>query len=85
MPDLSVAKLHINNLCGRLGVDAHTILPPDKESDPAAVLVAGKLISAYYRRLWMIIDPGKGAEFLSATADLASKPAGIDYEEDEDE
>ncbi len=83
MPDLGLAKQHIETLCGRLGVDSKVLLPSEKETDPAAVLVAGKLISAYYRRLWMIIDPGAGAEFLGAVTDPASKPADIDYDEED--
>jgi hypothetical protein len=58
----------LRRLCDKLGVDAPKLLPvideKPEEIDPVRILVAGKLIAAYYRRLRMLLGTNSGVEFV---------------------
>lgn len=62
----STARDDVDRLCSFLGVASSKILkaPPGSEDEKGALLVAGKLIAAYYRMLGRVVNPKGGAEFL---------------------
>lgn len=80
---------YLRRLCDLLGVDVAKVLPAlssDRTPDPMDVLVAGKLVAAYYRRLWTLVDPEGGVEFLGVDAPATqSTPSLLLFEEEEDE
>ncbi len=85
MPDAGDAVRDLQSLCDKLAVDRTAILPPPAQSDPEAVLTAGKMIAAYYRRLWELVSTD-GIEFLGVVVDRTTSPVGEPTDgEDEDE
>lgn len=80
---------HLRRLCDLLGIDVTKVLPPlagNRVPEPIDVLVAGKLVAAYYRRLWTLVDPEGGVEFLGVDAPpTQSTPSLLLFEEEEDE
>jgi hypothetical protein len=66
LPALDVARQNVRALCEALNVDPAKLYPkqvaPDREAE--AVLIAGKLITAYYRVLHRVLDPVQGVEFV---------------------
>lgn len=88
IPDPVVARQDLLRLCHLLSVDEKVLLPPGNETNKVAILVAGKLIAAYHRRLRKLLHPREGVEFISAKidgAETASHPQDGDEDEDEDE
>lgn len=65
------ARAHVEALCGALGVDARKLFPAAAANgdDIESLLVAGKLIAAYYRVLLRVIDPVAGTEFTGVHLD----------------
>lgn len=91
MPPSSVARNQIKQLCAALDVDAQKLYPGEISADyePAAVLVAAKLIAAYYRVLLRVLSPSSNVEFLGvelshheAEIERPRLPA-LDIQEDE--
>lgn len=66
LPTLEVARQNVRDLCEALDVDPAKLYPkqvaPDREAE--VVLIAGKLIAAYYRVLLRVLDPVQGVEFV---------------------
>lgn len=80
----------LRRLCDLLHVDIRKILPAlqeNKELEQGEILVAGKLIAAYYRKLWNILEPYDGVEFINVdVAAIRETPRQLFFEEeDEDE
>ncbi len=87
MPDLDAARQQVATLCSHLKVDVSVLLPPGSEKDPYAVLVAGKLVAAFHRKLWQTVRSEAG-QFISVNVGTPSKQLEEDGEEepeDEDE
>jgi hypothetical protein len=83
MPNLDAAKKQIWALCARLKVQAPVLLPPDEDRDPVAILNAGKLIAAFYRKLWAVMQ-SRDSEFISAKVEGVGESMPPP-EEDDDE
>lgn len=64
----ATAEVDVRRLCALLGVDPSKILVSSDDTDEATKLMllnAGKLITAYCRRLWKLVwVPRPGVEFL---------------------
>jgi len=79
----------IGSLCAAIGVDRDAILPQLPEDPTArtlAILAAGKLIAAHYRRLWRLLDTNRGFEFVSVKVEQDAEVPSVAYEdEDEDD
>jgi hypothetical protein len=85
VPD--VARDNIEALCAALGVDSQKLFPikfeADKEKD--SLLVAGKLIAAYYRVLLRVLDPVDGVEFVSVRIEERPELESVDLQDEETE
>lgn len=82
------AAADLERLCSALGVRERSILPVEAPGKPE-LLIAGKLIAAYCRRLWGLLDPPwDGVEFLAPGVDRGvfqpPIPTQDDYDDDED-
>lgn len=80
----------LRRLCDFLLVDvAKVLFARDEEPSKPQLLRAGKIVAAYYRQLWRILDPvWEGVEFLAPNIEPnATTPDDVydDDEEDEDE
>lgn len=86
MPNLDAARQQVSTLCDHLGIDMGVLLPSDEGRDPYAVLVAGKLIAAFHRKLWKTVSSDDG-QFISVKVDTGARPENDpgDDEGDEDE
>ena len=65
MPHVGTARKQLVKLCSALLVNVSAVLPTEMQDDERSVLVAGKLVAAYYRKLWDLVET-KDAEFISA-------------------
>lgn len=74
----------LKRLAGRLIVDLGVLVSPEKTGQ-AQLLVAGKLLASYYRRLWGLLDFGDDVEFLDAASIPRQADAENFYVEDEDD
>lgn len=81
------ARSEIERLCGALNVDPRKLYAQDvwsdSQSEQRAVLVAGKLIAAYYRVLNRAARPTSGVELIGATLDEEPAVSVVDLQEDE--
>ncbi|MBY0315654.1 MAG: hypothetical protein K2Q26_09050 [Bdellovibrionales bacterium] len=76
-------------LCDGLEIRVEALLPEPSErytdpySNPRCILAAGKLVASFYRRMWKLLDPEKGVEYLSVTTtnQNISSPEGV-YDDD---
>lgn len=90
MPEITAARTSLNHLCNALGVDASVLLPITaiQNPEPIQILVAGKLVASYYRKLWKLLKAENGAEFVSVSVeevdDSEVAPAGVIEGEDDD-
>ena len=84
----------LRRLCEKLGVDPHKVLPTlgqQGDIDPLDILVAGKLVAAYFRKLRKLLDKKTGAEFISVNLEEETPeqvqflPDDTDDEEDYEE
>jgi hypothetical protein len=87
LPKLELARRHVKNLCDALDVDPAKLysqkqIPSGREKE--AVLVAGKLVAAYYRVLIRVVRP-KDAEFVGVNLDDEQRLQDEIDESDEDE
>jgi hypothetical protein len=86
----STARQDLDRLCELLGVEVSRLVPVLDSLDARIVLlVAGKLVAAYYRKLWQLVDPDTADyEFVEAVGvrdgEVAPEPDEAD-EADEDE
>lgn len=82
----TVARENVEKLCAALDVDPAKLYPDhyDANREKDVVLVAGKLIAAYYRVLLRVVHPVQGAEFTGAKIEEAPLRA-IEVQEDEEE
>lgn len=76
------ACTNVRDFCEFVRVDVHKLLPRGDDSSPSEVLAAGKLIAAYYRRLWRLLEPEAGVIFLGVKVE-DMQPSFLDYEDDE--
>jgi len=74
----------LKRLAARLLVDIGVLISPDKPGEEA-LLVAGKLLASYYRRLWGLLDFGDEVEFLDAASIPRQADSDNFYIEDEDD
>lgn len=84
MPDLSLAIQHLKTVCGYLNVNLATILPEQNADDATAVLVAGKLLMGYYRRLWEVLS-SDGIDFVSVDVESAEERPEVGSADEDDE
>jgi hypothetical protein len=82
------AATDLKQLCRTLSVDEERLFAGQETLDLAdsqQLLVAGKLVAAYYRRLWGLISPEGGAEYLlpGAVTRAVTAPTSI-YEYDDE-
>lgn len=75
----------LERLSSRLGVRVAAILPRDPEYQQEAILVAGKLLASYYRKLEQLLEPDEGVEFISASALPRPGIIDVDLLDDEDD
>ncbi|HZL18962.1 MAG TPA: hypothetical protein VFG23_14575 [Polyangia bacterium] len=80
----ATAEDDIKRLAGRLLVDPSVLLPGDGIRSDQALLVAGKILASYYRRLWTLLDFGEEVEFLDA-ARIQRQADERPYEEEDDQ
>jgi len=83
--ELQRAEKDLRALCAQLDVEVTSVWIAEEERPHHSILTAGKLVAAYYRRLWEVLTPA-GAEFVRP--EFASPPAAPDsvlVAEDEDE
>lgn len=94
MPANQQALDDIQALCNSLSISSDALFPrfvEGEEVDPKtkkeALLVAGKLVAAYYRRLWQILKPEPRVEFISSPTPSTSVtlPNNAVSEGDEDD
>lgn len=82
------AAADLRHLCSLLGIDPEKLWPHYLRSDganPIHILIAGKLIAAYYRKLWKLLESASGAEFINADLPrIEAEPPRFLFEEDED-
>lgn len=82
-----VARENVERLCRALNVEHRKLyassIPPEHEKD--AVLVAGKLIAAYYRVLLRVIRPLPGVEFMGVTLEHEPEISAVEIQEEEPE
>lgn len=87
VPDDALADLR--RLGDMISVDMRKLLPSLREGatpEKVELLIAGKLVAAYYRKLWKLVEPGSDAEFISVnTSDLRSVAPQLVFEEDEED
>lgn len=79
------AMSDLERLSSRLGVRVAAILPRDPEYQQEAILVAGKLLASYYRKLEQLLEPDEGVEFISASALPRPGIIDVDLLDDEDD
>jgi hypothetical protein len=80
----SAAVENLRRLSALLGVDCAKLLP--ETHTPQHVLRAGKIIAAYYRRLWRLLEPQwEGVEFLAPGVVRGDKDAPTSVYDDEEE
>lgn len=78
----------LRSLCDRLHVDVEKVLPRDgltgilgpNYASRDAILVAGKLVAAYFRMLWRVAQPVGDIEFTG----IRVASSGLEYQADED-
>lgn len=80
----------LRRLCESLNVVVEKVLPAlgsRKDAEPREVLVAGKLVAAYYRKLWKLLEPYEGVEFISIDAEALREapPQLLFFEEGDDD
>lgn len=84
MPSLEAAKQQYGRLAALLLIDASRLVPANPE--PKQLLRAGKVLAAYYRLLWKLIEPpAEGVEFLSAGIEKESDAPDSVAEDEEPE
>lgn len=79
-------------LCQSLGIDISSLFPEPNDNHPKPtevpryVLAAGKLVASFYRKMWKLLEPEAGVEFLSFKVDRTNlkSPAGV-FDDDSDE
>jgi hypothetical protein len=76
------AKEAVERLCRALNVDPGKLYGGADLSEPEAVLVAGKLIAAYYRVLHRVARPTSCVELMGATLDEEPAIPVVDLQED---
>lgn len=82
----------IRSLCGCLNINVDALFPattdllPNPQEDKRAILFAGKLIASYWTRLWNVVKPGIGVDFISANTAIEDDevPEEIFTSEDDD-
>lgn len=81
------AASRLKQLCLPLGIEIEKLLPSHLSSDRATrihILIAGKLVAAYYRKLWKLVESANGAEFINADLSVIhAEPPKFLFEEDE--
>ena len=77
----------LKRLCDALDVDSNKLLSIAQRTERSALLVAGKLVAAYYRQLWKLAEPEGDVEFLGSRLDPQGEPAFLaeSAEEDDDD
>lgn len=86
IPDTAVDDLR--RLCETLEIDTVKLLPAlasTRTPEPIETLVAGKLIAAYYRKMWNLLSPANGVDFISAAIEEVAPPSLVFEDEDEDD
>lgn len=88
VPDDALSDLR--RLADFIGVDLGKLLPSMRvgsSPDKVELLIGGKLVAAYYRKLWKLVEPGSDVEFISVdTSELRSvSPPQLVFEEDEED
>jgi hypothetical protein len=83
----SSARRDLDTLCGLLGIDLVSVLPHERIASAdqvnSALLAAGKIVAAYYRKLWYLLKPADDVQFLDIPTSIEG---GSDiYDEDEDD
>ncbi len=79
------------DLCNGLLVDIDSIFPaptselPDPKSDAQSILTAGKLVAAHWTRLWKVLKPKSGVEFISVETRVEDSDVPIEAHHEEDE
>jgi hypothetical protein len=70
----------LQKLCNNLNVDCDILLPPGSGWNKKAILYAGKLIAAYYRRLRFFLHPTADLEFIGVklNAEAGNMPEELD-------
>lgn len=83
----STARAHVEALSSALGVDSAKLFPEqiDPKTEKDSLLVAGKLIAAYYRVLWRVLDPVDGVEFLGVQVEDKSRLPALELQDEEPE
>lgn len=85
------AREELDALCNHLGIDSRRLFrgPSLDVNEDLSVLVAGKLVASYYRKLWELRDLSGEVEFLGPRIEIGSQPPvvwfGSDEEDDDDE
>lgn len=80
------AEADLRRFCDLLIVDAAKLLPTEPVGDEKlALLVGGKLVASYYRRLWAILGMDDGFEFVDAGGAPGEPPVALSEETDDDE
>lgn len=87
VPDGALADMR--RLCELLGIGLDKVLPSlrhGRAPDKLELLIGGKLVAAYYRKLWKLVEPGSDVEFISVdVTGLRAAPPLLVFEEDEDD
>jgi hypothetical protein len=80
LPEPEAARTDIRRLCEALDVDPSKLFPKSvpKDRQREAILVAGKLIAAYYRVLHRVLSPN-GAEYVG----VSTEDTELSQEDDE--
>ena len=68
MPHVGTARKQLVKLCSALLVNVSAVLPTEMQDDERSVLVAGKLVAAYYRKLWDLVETKDADASFSAYA-----------------
>jgi len=82
----------LETLCTCLDIDMDSLFPdptefnPNPKTDKKSILAAGKLIASHWKRLWNVLKPGNGVEFISVNTivDDAEVPEEVFTVEDDD-
>lgn len=82
-PQAAVPQLQ--KLCDDLKIDISVLLPKAQAAEPKAVLYAGKLVAAYYRRLCKILEPSDDIEFIGVRVERPEQRPGVEQDSEEDE
>jgi hypothetical protein len=91
MPEPQEAFGDIKDLAAILKIDHLSLFPDPTEAylDPMSrkesILVAGKMIASYYRKLWQILKPEPRVEFISVRLNTHTLVAPTNAFEEEDE